>query len=665
MQAASFGDDVEFLKQHGDLVVLKDAKGQAQVAISPGFQGRVMTSTATGSNGLSYGWINRELIAEQKPRAHINAYGGEDRFWLGPEGGQYSIFFKKDDPFDLEHWQTPAAIDSVTYPITRKRSDEVTFNYRTQLTNYSGTTFDVEINRVIRLLDATRIANELGVSAGATVKAVAFESENKLINKGRNAWTKETGLLSVWILGMFNPSPATTIVIPYFRGDDTKLGPVVNDTYFGKVPADRLVAKDGVIYFKGDGQARGKIGLSPNRALSKLGSYDAESGVLTIVQYTLPPNATEYVNSMWELQKEPYRGDVVNSYNDGPPTPGAKPLGPFYELETSSPAAQLKARGSLTHIHRTFHFQGPADDLDLITRVVLGVSLEQIQAALPKKTAATIKHSFLVTGGETKIVNGDGATIWTYPRSTRDGWVLANGNILLTVSQDKKDYPGGAVVEVDREGRVLWEFKGTQAEVNTSQLLPNGRIMLTEAGPNPRLLEVDRAGRIVVQFPIACQLTNFHMQSRMARKLANGNYLIPQLLDKVVREYAPDGNVVWEVKTPNWPFTAIRLPNGNTLINCTYGNVSLEVNPAGQTVWQLGNADLPEALIKDACGGQRLPNGNTVITSYGIGVKRTKLIEVTPDKQMVWSYTDNTPHGIHHFQILDTNGQPLAGPAWR
>lgn len=664
MHAASFGEDVEFLKKHGELVVLTDAKGQAQVAVSPVFQGRVMTSTATGSNGLSHGWINRELIAERKPRPHINAYGGEDRFWLGPEGGQFSIFFKKDDPFDLAHWQTPPAIDTANYLITRKRPDEIAFNYRAQLTNYSGTTFEVEINRAVRLLDATRVATELGVSAGPTVKTVAFESENKLINKGRAAWTKETGLLSVWILGMFNPSPATTIVIPYFRGDDTKLGPVVNDAYFGKVPADRLVEKEGVLYFKGDGQARGKIGLSVNRSRPIFGSYDAESSVLTIVQYTLPTNAKDYVNSMWELQKEPYQGDVVNSYNDGPPSPGAKPLGPFYELETSSPAVPLKARGSLTHFHRTFHFQGPPEDLDLIARATLGVSIDQIQTALGKKSAA-IKHSFLVTGGETKIVNGEGATIWTYPRSTRDGWVLANGNLLLTVSQDKKDYPGGAVVEVNRDGQVLWEYKGTQAEVNTSQLLANGRIMLTEAGPNPRLLEVDRAGKIAVQFPIACQMTNFHMQSRMARKLPNGNYLIPQLLDKVVREYAPDGKVVWEVKTPHWPFTAIRLPNGNTLINCTYGNVSLEVNPAGETVWQLSNADLPEALIKDACGGQRLPNGNTVITSYGIGVKRTKLIEVTPDKQVVWSYTDSAPHGIHHFQILDTNGKPLAGPAWR
>jgi len=276
----------------------------------------------------------------------------------------------------------------------------------------------------------------------------------------------------------------------------------------------------------------------------------------------------------------------------------------------------------------------------------------------------TITHSFLATGAETRIVSGDGQTIWKYPRGTRDGWVLPNGHLLLAVSKDK-DYPGGAVVEVTREGKTVFEWKGTQSEVNTAQALPNGNFLLTEAGEKPRLLEVNREGKIAVEVPLACQTTNHHMESRMARKLANGNYLVPQLLDKVVREYTPEGRIVWEVKTPNWPFTAIRLANGNTLINCTYGHLSIEVDPSGATVWQLGNNDLPEPLIKDACGAQRLPNGNTVITSYGIGANRTKLLEVTPDKKVVWTYTDSTPHGIHEFQILDTNGKPIEGTPLR
>ena len=131
------------------------------------------------------------------------------------------------------------------------------------------------------------------------------------------------------------------------------------------------------------------------------------------------------------------------------------------------------------------------------------------------------------------------------------------------------------------------------------------------------------------------QTKDHHLQTRMARKLANGNYLVPQLLDKVVREYTPKGEVVWEVKTPDMPFTAIRLPDGNTLIGCTLGNLVIEVDSRGETVWRLTNDDLPGRPIKDACGVQRLPNGNTVITSYHAMAGEVKLLEVTPERS--WS----------------------------
>jgi hypothetical protein len=276
-----------------------------------------------------------------------------------------------------------------------------------------------------------------------------------------------------------------------------------------------------------------------------------------------------------------------------------------------------------------------------------------------------ITHSFFIAGNETEIIAADGSVIWKYPAGTRDGFVLPNGHILLAVSKNK-DYPGGAVVEVTRENKVVFEFKGTQDEVNTAELLANGNIMLTEAGPKPRLLEVDRTGKIAVEFPLQCQNTNPHMETRMTRKLPNGNYLVPQLLDKVVREYTPEGKIVWEVKTPEepkeaWPFTAIRLANGHTLIDCTHGNLSIEVDGEGKIVWQISNADLPDPLLKDPCGAQRLPNGNTVITSYGAGDQTVKMLEVTPEKKVVWTYSQPKNGGIHEFQILDTNGVALEG----
>jgi hypothetical protein len=368
----TYGDDLAFLGDHQDVIEISDPSGSARVAVVAEYQGRVMTSTSGGTTGPSYGWLNREAIAAKERKPHINVFGGEDRFWLGPEGGQYSIFFAQGDPFDLEHWQTPEPIDWGPWEVADRSASEVRFRRAIELVNYAGTKLSLEASRVLRIVDPGASGTE----------AVGYESENTITNTGKNAWTKETGLLSIWILGMFNPSPSTTVVIPFVAGPEEELGPIVNDAYFGRVPADRLVVGEGVLYFRGDGEYRGKIGIPRKRALPVMGSYDAEGKVLTLVEYTLPADATDYVNGMWEISDAPYGGDVVNSYNDGPPAPGAKPLGPFYELESSSPAAELSAGESLTHVHRTLHFRGPDAELDALAKKALGVSIADIVSAL-------------------------------------------------------------------------------------------------------------------------------------------------------------------------------------------------------------------------------------------------------------------------------------------
>jgi hypothetical protein len=281
--------------------------------------------------------------------------------------------------------------------------------------------------------------------------------------------------------------------------------------------------------------------------------------------------------------------------------------------------------------------------------------------AAPAAASEPVRHAFFAAGNDTAIIDESGKTTWKYPHSSRDGWVLENGHVLLALSKSAK-YPGGAVVEVDREGKTLFEFKGTQAEVNTVQPLANDRVLLTEAGDKPRILEVDRTGKIVAETAIQAQTKDHHLQTRMTRKLANGNYLVPQLLDRVVREYDPKGKIVWEVKTPHMPFTAIRLADGNTLIGCTLGNLVIEVDRDDKEVWRLTNDDLPNKPINDACGVQRLVNGNTVITSHHATAGQVKLLEVTRDKKVVWTYTDDRKSGIHHFQILESNGKPGENP---
>lgn len=380
--AASFGDDVAFLKKHVDVIELSDKKGAAKAAVSAAYQGRVMTSTAGSDAGLSFGWINRELIGSGKYLPHMNAFGGEDRFWLGPEGGQFSIFFAKGAKFELADWFTPAAIDTLPFKVVRTSQDRARFAAEFALTNYSGARFDVSVDRQVRLLRPAAAWKNLGTKAIDGVSLVAFESKNTLKNAGANAWTKESGLLSIWILGMFTPSPSTTIVVPIVPGPESELGIKVTSDYFGAIPPDRLVVKEDVIYLSGDGNYRSKIGISPMRSKAVLGSYDADNRVLTVVQFSQPEGVADYVNSLWKLQDNPYGGDAANSYNDGPPAPGAKPMGPFYELESSSPAAALRPGKSLTHVHRTIHLSGDESALDTVARAALGVSIADINHGL-------------------------------------------------------------------------------------------------------------------------------------------------------------------------------------------------------------------------------------------------------------------------------------------
>jgi hypothetical protein len=340
-----------------------------------------MTSTTGSGDRPSFGWIGRAAIAAGTRQPHMNVFGGEDRFWLGPEGGQYALYFKRGDPFDLDHWQVPEAFDWGSWEVTSQTPTAVRLYKRMVLTNYSGTHIDIDVDRTVRLLSRDDVTTLLGESIGSSVGAVAFDSFNTVTNVGTAPWKPESGLVSVWILGQFTPSSQTTIALPYASGPEATLGPVVNDAYFGKVPSDRLVVKPSAVLFRGDGQYRSKIGLSPLRALAMAGSYDAVGHTLTLVQYTRPTNSGRYVNSMWEIQRDPYAGDVVNSYNDGPPEAGKPPLGPFFELESSSPALELLPAQAYTHVHRTFHLVGPEAELDRIARATLTVGLDELTNA--------------------------------------------------------------------------------------------------------------------------------------------------------------------------------------------------------------------------------------------------------------------------------------------
>jgi hypothetical protein len=373
--AKQYGYNVNFLKKYIDVIELKS--GNSSVAIVPGWQGRVMTSTSEGNHGFSFGWINHKLISSGEALTHINPYGGEERLWLGPEGGQYSIFFKEGDEFIYDKWQTPAFLDTIPFRITAVSDSSASFSYYAEIENYSGTPLNLEINRQVTLLSGNQIMKETGIDLKG-INFVAYRSENRLTNKGANEWKKESGLLSIWMLGMFIPSPAVMVVIPVRQGDEKELGVVVNDNYFGKISEDRLKISGSNIYFRADGKSRGKIGITPRRARGIMGSYDFENNILTLLICKLPEGKTEYVNSAWQIQDNPYSGDALNSYNDGPLEDGSQ-MGPFYELETSSPAAALKPGESITHSQVTIHLTGDKKLLSKAAVKSLGVSLAEIE----------------------------------------------------------------------------------------------------------------------------------------------------------------------------------------------------------------------------------------------------------------------------------------------
>lgn len=370
----SYGYDAEFLGKYSrDIVQLQD--GDAKVLLSPGYQGRVMTSTASGDSGISYGWINYDLISSGEKKPQFNPVGGEERFWLGPEGGQYALYFKKGDSFNIKSWQVPPLIDTEIFDVVQSDSSSATFSKNASVTNYFGTTFHIDITRKIQLLKKNVAEQILGVTIPGGVKYVAYSSDNVLKNSGDSAWKQESGLLSIWLLSMMTPTDETKVMIPFIPLPNARA--LITDNYFGAIPDDRLLVKDSVLYFRCDGKSRGKIGISPLIAKPIVGSFDFKNNVLTVL---IPEvhKGEPYVNSKWEHQDQPYKGDVINSYNDGPLQDGTQ-LGPFYEIESSSPATALKPGETQEYKQTVIHFEGDYATLKKLAADVLHIDIDDVK----------------------------------------------------------------------------------------------------------------------------------------------------------------------------------------------------------------------------------------------------------------------------------------------
>jgi len=367
----TFGYDHAFLQQRDSLLVLKSKDGSSMVLVSPKYQGKVFTSTASGDTGRSFGWINYKAF-DSAIDPHMNAYGGEDRLWLGPEGSKFALFFKPGSQMVFSNWHTPAAFDHEKWNVIKSDERQVELAKSMQLENYAGTQFNLKVDRNVTLLDRAEIESTLGFKIDSGVKSVGIKTENSITNTSKQAWTSKTGAPCLWNLDMFTPSPGVRIIIPY---NESTGGKIATTDYFGQIPPDRVSAEQGELYFKADGKSRGKLGMPANRTKGVAGSYDSINNVLTIITFDVDRKAI-YLNQEWTPDKDPLIGDAVNAYNDGPLADGTQ-MGPFYELESVSPGAFLQPGATLSHGHNIFHFTGTKKNLNKIAFKILGVSIDQ------------------------------------------------------------------------------------------------------------------------------------------------------------------------------------------------------------------------------------------------------------------------------------------------
>jgi hypothetical protein len=382
----------DFLSRHTRVIELQGDSG-ARVAICPEYQGRIMTS-AFGGDGPSLGWVNFDFITAGENVPAFNNYGGEDRFWLGPEGGQFGLFFSLGLNQVVQNWLTPPDLNTGGFSVESSATASCRLSRRIRVTSAAEATFDLDVRRDLRVLDVQQFSHLVGQKAaqllktpGRPVPLVGFESENSATNIGPTAWDMKSGLVSIWTLGQFPAGDQTVIVIPYKAGTEQELGPVVQSDYFGAVPPDRLKVAPSAILFRGDGKYRAKLGVSAKRVRPLAGSIDLRSGMLTLVQFSIPddPTAHFYVNNTWKpLQQNAFAGDVFNSYNDGPAEPGAKPLGSFYELETLSSTRPLAKGEKLVHQHRTFHIKTDSSNVVNLVKETLGVDIEDVRKFVGK-----------------------------------------------------------------------------------------------------------------------------------------------------------------------------------------------------------------------------------------------------------------------------------------
>ncbi|WP_440876045.1 DUF6786 family protein [Thalassotalea sp. PLHSN55] len=363
--SSTFEQDKAFIEKYDQPILLSSANRQHQLLISAKHQGRVITSTANGEHGLSNGWVNYDALSAGKGNV-----GGEDRFWLAPIGSKYSVFYPVGDSFASNLWRVPEAVSETPFTLISKNAHSAHLYQKLHVQNMQGTEFIVGVDRNISLYSKRHLNTLLKIKLPENVKYIGFGSNNRLTNLGKD-WRADTGLLSIWILGMFQGTDNSWAIAP-LNQEVSQKGQI--HTYLNTINNDYLKQHDEAVYFKVDGKFRAKLGVPKTITKDRIASYSPELNRLTVVLFSFT-NQPNYPIALESDVPDGTLGDVSNFYNHQGPSADKE----FYELETAAAMEPLKHGDFIEHQHHTFHFFGNSNQLDNIAQQVLGLSLQKIQ----------------------------------------------------------------------------------------------------------------------------------------------------------------------------------------------------------------------------------------------------------------------------------------------
>ncbi len=444
----SYSNGLQFLESKTKVLELTNEFG-ARIAICPAWNGRVMTSTCGGIEGDSYGLIDVHSIETDTNQHSLrHCFGGEDQFTLSPNGGPFSLYYdtkgSEGNPASAladyqESIQVPTGFVEGPFEVDFGTSSQSVRMRRTiTATNISGARFDLDVVRSVRLLNEAGLQGILPDAAivpleQPEVSFVAYESSNTIFNRGA-ALSKNSGLVSIRVRGMFNATPYSVMLLPFRPGNEDELGPPIQSEFFGVSSRKRLHILNNAAVLRADGLLRGQIGVSRRRAIPHCAAIDFRTGVLTILAFNMPDNPVEHdylsndyfepgadfpqsdflstreyyfknsvkptgraenetvcANELFsvpptttaEIAKEhlaetPFSGEVVRAYNHGSLQGESKRSLPFFELDTYSPAKEMQKGESITHNQYTIHIFADSKTLEYLLRTIFNVDANLI-----------------------------------------------------------------------------------------------------------------------------------------------------------------------------------------------------------------------------------------------------------------------------------------------